>query len=116
MAPTVLADVQPGCAAEQEEIFGPVLGVIPFDDEAQAVRIANGTRYGLAAGIWSGNRARSMRLARSMRTGVVWLDCYNKFDPLVPFGGVKHSGGGSREWSHLAIDCFVNIKAIWETL
>lgn len=116
MAPTVLADVQPGCAAEQEEIFGPVLSIIPFDSEEEAIQIANGTRYGLAAGIWTGESRRAMRLTRRMQAGAVWLNCYNLFDPLVPFGGVKHSGGGSREWSHLAVDCFVEIKSVWETI
>lgn len=116
MLPTILADVRPGSAVEQEEIFGPVLVVVPFDDEEEAVAIANGTRYGLAAGIWTGDQRRAIRLARRMRSGVVWLNSYNLFDPLVPFGGVKHSGGGSREWSHLAMDCFVEIKTIWETM
>jgi acyl-CoA reductase-like NAD-dependent aldehyde dehydrogenase len=116
MQPTVLADVRPGSAIEQEEVFGPVLSVIPFDTEDEAVAIANGTRYGLAAGIWSGDRQRAMRMVRRLRTGVVWLDSYNHFDPLVPFGGVKHSGGGSREWSHLALDCFVDLKTVWEVM
>lgn len=116
MQPTVLADVRPGCRIEQEEVFGPVLSVLPFDSMEEAVTIANGTRYGLAAGVWSGDRQRAMRMVRRLRTGVVWLDSYNHFDPLVPFGGVKHSGGGSREWSHLALDCFVDLKTVWEVM
>lgn len=116
MQPTVLVGVTPDMEIAQEEVFGPVLSVIPFDTEAEALSIANDTRYGLAAGIWSGDHKRAMRMARGMRTGVVWLDSYNLFDPLVPFGGVKHSGGGSREWSHHALDSFVDIKTIWEVL
>lgn len=116
MQPTVLTGVSPDMEIAQEEVFGPVLSVIPFDTEDEAVAIANGTRYGLAAGIWSGNRPRAMRVARRLKTGVVWLESYNHFDPLVPFGGVKHSGGGSREWSHLALESFVDIKTIWEVL
>lgn len=116
MQPTVLADVRPGSMIEQEEVFGPVVAVLPFQTEDEAVAIANGTRYGLASGIWSGDRQRAMRLVRRLKSGVVWLDSYNHFDPLVPFGGVKHSGGGSREWSHLALDCFIETKTIWEVM
>ena len=72
--------------------------------------------FGLAAGLWSGDRQRAMRMVRRLRSGVVWLDSYNHFDPLVPFGGIKHSGGGSREWSHLALDCFVDVKTVWEVM
>ncbi len=116
MQPTVLTGVRPGSAIEQEEVFGPVLAVIPFDTEEEALSIANGTRYGLASGLWSGDRQRAMRMVRRLRSGVVWLDSYNHFDPLVPFGGIKQSGGGTREWSHLALDCFVDIKTVWEVM
>lgn len=116
MQPTVLTGVRPGSAMEQEEVFGPVLAVIPFDSEDEALSIANGTRYGLASGLWSGDRQRAMRMVRRLRSGVVWLDSYNHFDPLVPFGGIKQSGGGTREWSHLALDCFVDVKTVWEVM
>jgi len=116
MQPTVLTDVRPGTAIEQEEVFGPVLAVIPFDTEEEALSIANGTRYGLASGLWSGDRQRALRMVRKLRSGVVWLDSYNHFDPLVPFGGIKQSGGGTREWSHLALDCFVDVKTVWEVM
>lgn len=116
MQPTVLTGVRPGTAIEQEEVFGPVLAVIPFDTEEEALSIANGTRYGLASGLWSGDRQRAMRMVRRLRSGVVWLDSYNHFDPLVPFGGIKQSGGGTREWSHLALDCFVDVKTVWEVM
>ncbi|MSQ54551.1 MAG: aldehyde dehydrogenase [Betaproteobacteria bacterium] len=114
MAPTVLVDVKEGSAAEQEEIFGPVLVAMPFRDEAEAMRIANGTRFGLGSGVWTADAGRARRVARAMRAGVVWINTFNLFDTSVPFGGVKASGGGSREWSHLALDSFAEVKTIWE--
>ena len=116
MAPTVLVDVREGSAAEQEEIFGPVLVALPFDHEAQALRIANGTRYGLGAGVWTRDSARARRMARGFRAGAVWINTFNLFDTSVPFGGVKASGGGSREWSELALDSFTEVKSVWEAV
>jgi acyl-CoA reductase-like NAD-dependent aldehyde dehydrogenase len=89
---------------------------MPFDDAGEALTLVNDSRYGLAAGIWTADRGLARRMAREIRTGVVWINCYNEFDPLVPFGGVKQSGGGSREWSHLAMDCFVEVQTIWERI
>lgn len=116
MAPTVLVNIRTGTAAEQEEIFGPVLIVMPFASEAEAVALANGTRFGLGSGVWTASSPRSHRIARALRAGVVWINGFNLFDTSVPFGGVKASGGGSREWSQLALESFVEVKTIWECI
>ena len=92
--PTILADVDNAMRVAQEEIFGPVLSFIPFDDEDDAVRIANDSRYGLAGGVWAGDTDRAVAIARRMRTGSVAVNgSYPPF-PLVPFGGLKESGLG----------------------
>ena len=92
--PTILADVHNDMRVAHEEIFGPVLSFIPFDDEDEAVAIANDSRYGLSGGVWAGDDARAVALARRMRTGSVAVNgCYPPF-PLVPFGGLKESGLG----------------------
>ncbi|HEX9032182.1 MAG TPA: aldehyde dehydrogenase [Streptosporangiaceae bacterium] len=94
VAPTVLADVDNSMRVAREEIFGPVLCLIPYDDDADAVRIANDSPYGLAGGVWTGDPVRGLRIARGMRTGSVAVNgCYPPF-PLVPFGGFKESGIG----------------------
>tara|TARA_B100001059_G_scaffold103161_1_gene102985 strand:- start:1595 stop:3046 length:1452 start_codon:yes stop_codon:yes gene_type:complete len=92
--PTVFADVRNDMQIAQEEIFGPVVSVIPFKDEAEAIRIANDTRYGLAAGIWTQNVARAHRVARELRAGSIWVNQYRKGDPAFPFGGFGESGYG----------------------
>jgi acyl-CoA reductase-like NAD-dependent aldehyde dehydrogenase len=92
--PTILADVHNGMRVAREEIFGPVLSFIPFDDEDDAIRIANDSRYGLSGGVWTGDDARGVAIARRMRTGSVAVNgSYPPF-PLVPFGGLKESGLG----------------------
>ncbi|MDQ3708767.1 MAG: aldehyde dehydrogenase family protein, partial [Actinomycetota bacterium] len=85
----------------QEEIFGPVLSVLRYDDEDDAVRIANGTPYGLAAGVW-GSPARALRVAERLRAGTVWVNEYNLLNPRYPFGGFKQSGlGREHGWAGL---------------
>ncbi len=113
--PTVFADVKPGMRIAQEEIFGPVLACLRFEGEAEALRIANGTRYGLAASIWTADVARAHALARRVRSGVVWINCFNEFDDAAPFGGVGESGWG-RDLSHHALDGFLQTKAVWTRL
>ncbi len=113
--PTVFADVKPGMKIEQEEIFGPVLACIPFKDEAHALEIANGTRYGLAASIWTQDVSRAHAMARRVKSGVVWINCFNEFDDAAPFGGYKESGWG-RDLSHHALDGFLQVKAVWTKL
>jgi aldehyde dehydrogenase (NAD+) len=113
--PTVFGDVKPAMTIAQEEIFGPVLACIRFEDEAEAVSIANGTRYGLAASIWTSDVARAHALARRVKSGVVWINCFSEFDDVSPFGGYKQSGWG-RDLSHHALDGFLQEKAVWTKL
>ena len=94
----------------REEIFGPVLAIIPYDDEEDAIRIANDTVYGLAAAVWSGDPERAKRVARLIRTGQVEING-GKFNPLAPFGGYKQSGNG-REYGPFGIEEFLEVKAL----
>ncbi|RKR85843.1 acyl-CoA reductase-like NAD-dependent aldehyde dehydrogenase [Micromonospora pisi] len=110
VAPTVLADVDPDSPLAQEEIFGPVLAVIPFDDDDHAVTIANNSRYGLAGAVWSGDDNRALAIARRMRTGAVDINGA-PFNPLAPFGGYKQSGIG-RELGSFGLEEFLQTKAI----
>ena len=108
--PTIFADVQSKMTIAQEEIFGPVLSVLPYDTEDDAVRMANDTIYGLAGGVWSGDPDRAMRVARRMRTGQVDVNG-GKYNPLAPFGGYKHSGIG-RELGMFGLEEYFQIKSI----
>ena len=108
--PTVFSEVSPEMAIAQEEIFGPVLVLIPYGDEDEAVEIANGTVYGLAGGVWSGDPERARRVARRLRTGQVEINGAT-FNPLAPFGGYKQSGHG-RELGHHGLEEFLELKAI----
>ncbi|MDX6698706.1 MAG: aldehyde dehydrogenase [Solirubrobacteraceae bacterium] len=108
--PTVFSDVKPEMTIAQEEIFGPVLAIMPYDDEDDAVRIANDTEYGLAGGVWSGDPERAQRVARRIRTGQVEINGAT-FNPLAPFGGLKQSGHG-RELGRYALEEFLVPKAM----
>jgi aldehyde dehydrogenase (NAD+) len=108
--PTVLSGVTPGSRVEQEEVFGPVLAVIPYADEDEAVRIANDTPYGLAGGVFSGDQERAVRVARRMRTGMVDVNG-GRFNPLAPFGGYKQSGNG-RELGEYGLEEFLEVKSL----
>ncbi|MCM0675129.1 aldehyde dehydrogenase family protein [Micromonospora phytophila] len=110
VAPTVIADVDPDSALAQEEVFGPVLAVIPVDDDEHAVAVANNSRYGLAGAVWSADEERALRVARAMRTGAVDINGA-PFNPLAPFGGYKQSGLG-RELGSYGLDEFLQLKAI----
>jgi (Z)-2-((N-methylformamido)methylene)-5-hydroxybutyrolactone dehydrogenase len=100
--PTVLVDVDPALAIARQEVFGPVLCIIPFEDEAQALEIANDSDYGLASGIWTNNLRRAHRMAREIEAGVVWINTYRASYVGAPFGGTKLSGHGrERSWHAL---------------
>ncbi len=112
VAPTLLAPVSPEHRLAQEEIFGPVQVVIPFDGEAQALRIANGTAYGLVAGVWTRDGGRQLRMARKLRCGQVFINNYGAGGGIeLPFGGVKHSGHG-REKGFEALYGFSALKTV----
>jgi 4-guanidinobutyraldehyde dehydrogenase/NAD-dependent aldehyde dehydrogenase len=96
----------------QEEIFGPVLSTISFRDEEEAVRIANDTPYGLAAAVWTANMSRGHRMARRLRAGTLWVNCFDEGDLTVPFGGFKQSGNG-RDKSLHALDKYTELKTTW---
>ncbi|MEU1392359.1 MULTISPECIES: aldehyde dehydrogenase family protein [unclassified Nonomuraea] len=108
--PTVFAGVEPGMTIEQEEIFGPVLALIPYTSEGQAVEIANDTRYGLAGAVWSGSQERAVAVARKLRTGQVVVNG-GQFNPLAPFGGYKQSGVG-RELGEFGLEEYLEIKSL----
>ncbi|HYT10106.1 MAG TPA: aldehyde dehydrogenase family protein, partial [Mycobacteriales bacterium] len=108
--PTVFAGVRPDATIAQEEIFGPVLSVIPYSSEDEAVEIANATPYGLSGAVWSADRDRAVAVARRLRTGQVDVNG-GKFNPLAPFGGYKQSGTG-RELGHFGLEEFLEVKSL----
>jgi acyl-CoA reductase-like NAD-dependent aldehyde dehydrogenase len=110
--PTVLTDVKNDMAVAQNEIFGPVLCVVSFDEEEQAVEWANRNCYGLAAGVWTQDPARAHRVAAALEAGTVWVNTYNIFHPASPFGGYKESGFG-RELGRAGLELFMETKSIW---
>lgn len=110
--PTVLSDVTPDMPIFQQEVFGPVACVMPFDDEEEAVALANDTRYGLAAGVWTSDRARSDRMATRLEAGTVWVNNYRKVAYNVPFGGIGMSGVG-RENGYQCLDSYTETKSVW---
>jgi gamma-glutamyl-gamma-aminobutyraldehyde dehydrogenase len=111
MQPTVF-DVTPEMTLAKEEVFGPILSVIPFDDEADALRIANATPYGLASAVWTGNLSRAHRMVRGIKAGVVHVNTYGGSDNTVPLGGVRQSGNGHDKSLH-AMDKYHNLKTAW---
>lgn len=113
--PTVFADVSPDMRIAKEEIFGPVLSVLTFKDEAEAIKIANDTIYGLAAGVWTGDLNRTFRVSDALHAGVVWVNCFDHGHISSPFGGFKQSGFG-RDKSLHAIDKYTDIKTTWINL
>jgi len=113
--PTVFTGVKNDMRIAQEEIFGPVVSVIPFKDESDAVLQGNNTFYGLAAGVWTRDVSKAHRVARAIRAGTLWINCYNVFGASAPFGGYKQSGYG-RELGSYSIDLYTQIKTVWMRL
>ena len=110
--PTVLLEAPPGTPAAEEELFGPVATLWPFGDEDEALALANGTRYGLGASLWTSDDARVERLVPRLAAGVVFVNGLVKSDPRLPFGGIKDSGFG-RELGREGLQAFVNRKTVW---
>ncbi|MGH7879623.1 MAG: aldehyde dehydrogenase family protein, partial [Candidatus Binataceae bacterium] len=113
--PTLFSDVNNDMRIAREEIFGPVGAAIPFKDENDAVFQGNDTEYGLSAAVWTRDLSRAHKVARSLKAGTVWVNCYNQLDPISPFGGYKQSGFG-RELGRYAIDLYTQIKSVWMKL
>jgi aldehyde dehydrogenase (NAD+) len=113
--PTVLTGVTPTSEVVCEEVFGPVLAVLSFDTEAEAVALANSSRYGLAASVWTKDIHRGHRVAHRLRAGTVWINAYRTVGPDVPFGGVKFSGLG-RENGIEAVYEYTETKSVWVEL
>jgi aldehyde dehydrogenase (NAD+) len=112
VSPTVFAGVAPQMRISQEEIFGPVAALIPFVDDEDAIRIANGTVYSLAAGVWTADIARAHRFTRRLKAGTVWVNTFGPTDVRLPWGGSRDSGFG-REHGDMAIENFTEPKVVW---
>ena len=113
--PTVFGSVSPDDSLAQEEIFGPVLTVMTFETEKEAIQIANNSVYGLAAAIWTSNLSRAHKVSRKLKAGTVWVNCYEEGDMTVPFGGMKRSGNG-RDKSIHALEKYLEMKTTWVQL
>ena len=110
--PTVFANVRDDMRIAQEEIFGPVISAIPFTDTDELIKRANATTFGLGSGVWTRDVSKAHHLAKSIRAGSVWVNCYQAMDPAVPFGGYKMSGYG-RESGKQHLEEYLNVKAVW---
>ena len=109
--PTILAKTDPRMRVVQEEIFGPVVCVAPFKSLGEVIGQANGTRYGLAAGVWSRDLTKVHRTVRALQAGTVWVNCYHAVDPNMPFGGWRESGWG-REFGRVGVESFTELKSV----
>ena len=110
--PTIFDNVTNDMRIAQEEVFGPVLSIIGFEDEAEAIRIGNDVIYGLAAGVWTRDIGRAVRMSEALKAGTVWVNTYRAISYMMPFGGMKKSGTG-RENGIEAIHEFLETKSVW---
>ena len=110
--PTIIVCDKPHLATVRDEMFGPVMSILKFEDEAEALRLANDTSYGLGAGVFTRDVARAMRVSERVHSGIVWVNTYRVISPIVPFGGFKHSGFG-RESGMQAIEDYTRTKSVW---
>jgi acyl-CoA reductase-like NAD-dependent aldehyde dehydrogenase len=115
LQPTIFDQVSPEAVIAREEIFGPVLAIMTFDDEEEAVALANQSVYGLAAAVWTRDVKRAHRVARRMEAGTVWINTYHPLDAASPFGGYKQSGHG-RELGRHALELYTQVKSVWVDL
>jgi acyl-CoA reductase-like NAD-dependent aldehyde dehydrogenase len=115
VAPTIFDRVSPDATIAREEIFGPVLAILTFEDEEEAVALANRSVYGLAAAVWTRDVKKAHRIARELDAGTVWINTYHPLDAASPFGGTKQSGHG-RELGSYALDLYTRIKSVWVDL
>ncbi|RXJ88427.1 betaine-aldehyde dehydrogenase, partial [Malaciobacter molluscorum] len=115
VSPTVFADVNDEMTIAKEEIFGPVISAIPFNDIDEVIERANKSQFGLAAGVWTENVKTAHYVASKVRAGTVWVNCYNVFDAASPFGGFKQSGLG-REMGSYALNNYTEVKSVWLNL
>ncbi|MBH0169736.1 MAG: aldehyde dehydrogenase family protein [Bacillota bacterium] len=113
--PTIFADVDDKMTIAKEEIFGPVVAAMPFDDLDDVISRANDSEYGLAAGLWTENLKTAHYVSNKLRAGTVWVNCYNAFDAASPFGGYKQSGIG-REMGSYALNNYTEVKSVWVNL
>jgi aldehyde dehydrogenase (NAD+) len=110
--PTIFTNVENHMRIAQEEVFGPILSVIPFEDEADALSIGNDIVFGLAAGVWTSDIGRALRMSEKLKAGTVWVNTYRAVSFMSPFGGYKRSGQG-RESGQEAIKEFLQVKSVW---
>jgi len=111
LEPTIIEGLSHTCRTNQEEIFGPVVTIMPFDTDEEALMMANSTKYGLASTVWTSNLKRAHTIARELHTGIVWINCWLLRDLRTPFGGVKSSGVG-REGGFEALQFFTEPKNV----
>lgn len=112
VSPTIFANVNDEMTIAKEEIFGPVISAMPYDDIDDLIARANNSEYGLAAGVWTRDVAKAHYIAENLRAGTVWVNCYNVFDAASPFGGYKQSGIG-REMGSYALNNYTEVKSVW---